>query len=182
MDLERVLSKYSQELLAIFSGIVIIFTIWFFIYQVTPLWSENRWLVVFSLVALIMGVIIPTSFYISEITLWPDPVGKLITGISIAIFIILINQVSISYGTTHIGEVLFTGLLGLSSSLLTVRGVLVPMFGIEYEKKEDTEMKAESHVEEKSDEEPDLFEEEDEVEEKRHEEDEKFLQEKDEPW
>ncbi len=177
MDIENILSRYSDELLAIFSGIVIIFTIYFFLTVVVPLWSEKSSLVIFSLITLIVGVIIPLSFYISDVTVWPDPVGKMITGISIAIFLILVIHISLSYGTSNLGEVLFSGLLGLSSSLLLVRGVLVPMMGVELEYEgsiEEENFEVDDHETNKDEEEPDLF--------KEETEDEKFIGEEDEPW
>jgi len=134
MDVESLddyFSEFSESILAILAGVVIIITIWFFIEAVIPLWSDNSILLIYAFVLLFVGVIAPIAFYISELTLWPDLVGKLITGITGAIFLVLIIQVITSHDSSKLPEIVFSGLLGLSSSLLLTRGVLVPLLGTE---------------------------------------------------
>jgi len=134
MDMESLddfFSEFSEGMMAILAGVVIIITIWFLIETVIPLWSDKTILLVYAFVLLFVGVLAPIAFYISELTVWPDLVGKLITGIAIAIFIVLIIQVVTSHGSSELPEIVFSGLLGLSSSLLMTRGVLVPLLGTE---------------------------------------------------
>ncbi len=192
MDMEDFFSESSEGLLAILAGIAIIITISFFVYVVGQHIPDEPILFVFPLVAVIVGALAPISFYISELTTWPDLIGKLVTGITIAILVVLIINMNMSYEVSDLIEVLLSGVLGLSSSLLLVRGVLVPIYGEEMEfessgsSRESFGESFDEEIEEDFEtEEEDMIEERGSVEDvstENESEEEKFPEEENEPW
>ncbi len=122
-------SDFSEGMLALVSGIAIIITITFFIYEIIPLFSDEPMVFTFSIFSLIVCVAASISFYLSDITLLPDVVGKLITGLSITIFAVILFHIGNSYGISALPEVVLIGLLGFVSALTLSKGVLIPLFG-----------------------------------------------------
>ncbi len=191
MDTDKFFSKFSEGILAILAGISIIITISFFVYVVGQFLPDKQWLFVFSLIAVIVGVIAPISFYISELTVWPDLLGKLITGITIALLAVLLVNVYLSYEVGELLRVFLSGILGLFSSLLLVRGVLVPLYGseVEFESSETIEESFEEDFEDQMEEDFSTEEESDFEESSvnesfpdQKEDEEKFPEEENEPW
>jgi len=130
-SIDDLFSEFSEGMLALMSGIAIIITITFFIYEIGPLFSEERTIFMFSIFALIVCIVSSISFYLAEITLLPDVIGKLLTGLTITIFAVILFHVGRSYGISSLPEIVFIGFLGFVSALTLTRGVLVPLFGEE---------------------------------------------------
>ncbi len=128
-NLDDAFSEFSDGMLALLSGIAIIITITFIIYEVWPLLSDQRMIFVFSISALIVSVVASISFYLSSITMLPDVVGKLITGLTVAIFGVILFHVSRTYGISSLPEIVLLGFLGFASALPLAKGVLVPLLG-----------------------------------------------------
>lgn len=128
-DLDDVFSESSEGLLALISGIAIIITITFFIYEIVPFFSDHPMIFLFSVSSLIVCVVSSISFYLSDITLLPDVLGKLITGLTITIFAVVLFHVGRTYGMSSLPEVVLIGFLGFASALPLARGVLIPLFG-----------------------------------------------------
>ncbi len=135
MDLEEIdeyLSDMSEGVMALISGIAIIITVTFFIYTIWPLWDQGEGgLFAFSIVALIVTILSSIGIYLSDITFLPDVIGKLLTGLTIAIFGVIIFHVANAYGAGALPEVVLMGLLGFASALPLTKGVLIPLFSEE---------------------------------------------------
>ncbi len=129
--IDEVLSDMSEGILALVSGIAIIITITFIIYEVGPLLDDKSGIFAFSLISLLVCVVSSISFYLSDITLLPDVGGKLITGLTLALFGVILFHVGNTYGASELPVVILTGSLGFASSLPLVKGVLIPVFGDE---------------------------------------------------
>ncbi len=129
MDLESIEGYFSEGTLALMSGVAIIVTITFFIYEIIPLFSDRPMIFMFSVIALIVCVISSISFYLFEITLLSDVIGKLLTGLTVTIFAVILFHVGRAYGISSLPEVALIGFLGFASTLPLTRGVLIPLFG-----------------------------------------------------
>lgn len=131
-DIDEFLSDMSEGVMALVSGVAIIITVTFFIYTVWPLWDQGEaGLFAFSIVALVVTIISSIGLYLSDITFLPDVLGKLITGLTAAIFGVVIFHVANTYGAGALPEVILMGFLGFASALPLTKGVLIPLLGEE---------------------------------------------------
>lgn len=135
MDLDdlNIFDKLTTGTFALISGILIIATVTFFIYTIYPLLSGNVRAFSYAIIALILGILAPLFFFIEDLFDISDIIGKFIAGISIAVLVVILINI---YMTFDLGSwlkpfphVLLSGIMGIITSLFLVRGVIVPAYG-----------------------------------------------------
>ena len=135
MDLDdlNIFDTLSTGTFALISGILIIATVTYFIYSIYPLLSGNEMGFVYAIVALALGIIAPLFFFIEELFEVSDIIGKFIAGISIAVLVVILLNIYMTFDLGSWGKpfphVLISGIFGLVTSLFLVRGVIVPAYG-----------------------------------------------------
>ncbi|MBS3816827.1 MAG: hypothetical protein KGY76_04620 [Candidatus Thermoplasmatota archaeon] len=128
MDLEsidEIFSDTPENVLALVSGIAIIITVIFFIYAVIP----HSGIILFSFLSLLICFSAPIFFRLSDMTIIPDVVGWLLTGVAIAGYGWIIFHVGYYVDVLSLKFVIPSGLLGFASGQPLTRGVLIPLFG-----------------------------------------------------
>ncbi|MBS3789807.1 MAG: hypothetical protein KGY66_02720 [Candidatus Thermoplasmatota archaeon] len=128
-EIDEIFSEFSEEVLALVSGIAMIITVIFFIYAVMPLYGDHAIFFWFSLLALLVCFTIPIFFRLSDLTLVPEVVSWLLTGITIAIFGWIIFHAGYYENIRSLSYIIPSGLLGFASSFPLTKGVLVPLVG-----------------------------------------------------
>ncbi len=127
--IEDIFSEMSEGLQALISGVVLIITAIFLIYAVFPIYGDHPIIVLFSILALVVCFLAPVFFRLPEMTLVPDVVGWLLTGVSIAIFGWIIFHGGYFIDIVSLRYIFPAGLLGFASSIPLTEGVLLPLYG-----------------------------------------------------
>ncbi|MFW5907154.1 MAG: hypothetical protein ACOCTR_02215 [Candidatus Natronoplasma sp.] len=128
-DISDPFSDMSEEVLALLSGVAMIITFIFFTYAIVPLYGDHSWVVWFSLLSLFVCFGVPIFLNLSDITLVPDMVGWLLSGIMLALFGWIIFHAGYYEDVLSLQYIIPSGLLGFSSSYPLTKGVLVPLLG-----------------------------------------------------
>ncbi len=128
-DIENLFSDVSEGVQALISGVALIITLIFFVYAVIPIYGDHPNVVLFSLLSLLVCFLAPFFFRLPDMTLVPDVLGWLLTGIAIAIFGWIIFHAGYYIDILSLGYILPSGLLGFASSLPLTEGVLIPLYG-----------------------------------------------------
>lgn len=135
MDLDdlNIFDKLSTGTFALISGILIIATVTIFIYTIYPLLSGYELGFIYAVAALILGIIAPFFFFIEELFDISDIIGKFVAGISIAIMVVILINIFMTFDLGSwmkpFPQVLLSGIMGFITSLFLVRGVIVPAYG-----------------------------------------------------
>lgn len=152
-ELEEVFSEVSEGVQALLSGISIIIAIIFFIYAVFPLYGEHTNIVLFSILSLFVCFSAPLFFRLPKMSMLPEVIGWLLTGITLAAFGWIIFHATYYIAFSSLGYIVPSGLFGFASSLPLTKGVLMPLYGGERSESYDIEEEEEEEFEEEFDEE-----------------------------
>ncbi len=186
MDIDDFFIEFSTGTCAFLGGVAAILTGTFLIYNVLPLvGTEHTDIFFYSMGALVLGIFSPLLFYLSDLADIPDAIGKISSGSALTVLIVIVYHVGRTQDLGKWGfplpEIILSGLLGLMTSLLFTRGVIVPTLTEEPLGESGWELEEGEEFEE-DDFEEEEFEDESIEDEEFEEDSEKFPEEENEPW
>ncbi len=130
MDLDDldIFSRFSTGTFALVSGLAIIGIITYMIYVIIPI--PDNTVLLFSVLTFVLGILIPVLFFMEDLVGVMDIVGKLLTGITVAVigWITYHGSTALELNGTDLSlYIVLPAVFTFLTSLILVKGVIISL-------------------------------------------------------